>query len=74
MRVKVKVTPRAKMRSIQTTPDGVLVVRLPEPAEAGRANAALIQMLAEHFGVPKKTVTILQGQTSRQKLVEIATQ
>jgi len=41
------------------------------PAEGGRANAAVIEALAKHFSVPKRAVTILQGVTSRSKLVEV---
>jgi uncharacterized protein YggU (UPF0235/DUF167 family) len=42
-----------------------------EPADGGRANAAVIEALAKHFGVPRRLVTIVRGARSRQKLVEI---
>jgi len=41
------------------------------PAEGGRANAAVIEALAEHFGVPRRAVTIRHGLTARSKLVDI---
>ena len=37
----------------------------------GAANVAVIKMLAEHFGVPKSQITIIRGETSRDKIVEI---
>jgi len=56
---------------VEAAQDGTLRVRVTEPAEGGRANAAVIDLLAEHFKVPRRAVSILQGEKSRQKLVEI---
>ena len=71
MRIRVRVIPRAGKTGIEQLADGSFRVRVTEPAEGGRANAAVIEALAEHFGVPKRAVTILQGMASRSKLVEI---
>ncbi len=71
MRCNVRVTPRARQRTIQQAPDGTLLVNITEPAEDGRANAAVIEALAVHFGVPKRCVTMLRGFAGRQKIVEI---
>jgi hypothetical protein len=46
-------------------------VRLAAPAVDGRANEALIEFLAAHYGVRKRDVRILSGLKSRQKRVEI---
>jgi len=72
MRIQVKVTPRAKRPGIETATDGTLVVKVREPAEDGRANAALVEALAEYFGVARGGVSIVHGHTSRRKLIEIA--
>ena len=71
MRVQVRVIPRARQEAIEKMSNGTLRVKVTEPAEGGRANAAVIEALAEHFNVPKRCVTILRGQTGRQKLIEI---
>ena len=71
MRVAVRVTPGAKQRGIKAASDGSLLVKVTEPPGGGRANAALIEALAEHFGVPKRRVAIIRGLASRRKLVEI---
>jgi uncharacterized protein (TIGR00251 family) len=71
MRIQVKVTPRAKRPCVETATDGSLVVKVREAAQAGRANTAVIEALAEHFGVPIRAVSIVHGQASRRKLVEI---
>ena len=46
-------------------------VRLAAPAVEGRANAALVEFLAEHFGVPRRSVRIVSGLKSRRKRVAI---
>ena len=71
MRIRVKVIPRARKAGIERLPDGGVQVRVAAPAEGGRANAAVIEALAQHFGVPPRAVTIRQGLTNRSKLVEI---
>ncbi len=71
MRLTVRVTPRAKAPRVDAAPDGHLVVRVTEPAQDGRANTALVALLAAHLGVPKRSVKILHGRTSRTKLIEI---
>ena len=71
MRVQVRVIPRARQEAIEKMSNGTLRVKVTEPAEGGRANAAVIEALDEHFNVPKRCVTILRGQTGRQKLIEI---
>ena len=71
MRVYVHVTPRAKRPSLEVLSDGSVVVRVTEPAEGGRANAAVVERLAEHFQVPRRSITIVRGLTSRRKLIEI---
>jgi uncharacterized protein len=46
-------------------------VRLAARAIDGKANTALIEFLAAHYGVSKRSVRILSGLKSRQKKVEI---
>jgi uncharacterized protein len=48
-----------------------LKVRLAARAVDGKANQALIDFLASHYGVPKRSVRIVSGFKSRQKRVEI---
>jgi len=41
------------------------------PAEGGKANRALIELLADYFRVPKSAITIVRGQFARKKLLKI---
>jgi len=49
-----------------------LKVRLTAPPVDGKANAELLRFLAEAFGVPRRNVTLVRGETSRAKVVRIA--
>lgn len=48
-----------------------LAVKVTAPPEKGKANAALVKLLAKHFGVAKSAVTIVSGETGRLKVVEV---
>ena len=51
--------------------DGALVVCTKEPAIEGRANAAAIKLIAEHFEVNRMSVKLIRGHTSKYKVFEI---
>ena len=69
--VAVKVTPRAKEDKIIGLKDGILRVRLVAPPVEGKANKALVEFLADAWGVPKSSINIIRGETSREKTLEI---
>jgi uncharacterized protein (TIGR00251 family) len=48
---------------------GALKVRLRSPPVQGRANAELVEVLAEHFRVPRSSVSVVSGLRSRRKTV-----
>lgn len=72
LRLQVKVVPRAKRPAVEQLADGTWRVAVAAPAEGGRANAAVVEALAEQFDVPKGSVRILRGETGRLKLIEIS--
>ena len=71
MRIEIKVVPNAKAEKIVPEGQGYKVY-LCAPAVDGKANARLVEFLAEHCHVRKSAVAIVRGQTSRRKVVEIA--
>jgi uncharacterized protein (TIGR00251 family) len=72
MLVAVRVKPNSKKPRIEQEPDGSLTAYLKSPPVEGKANAELIERLAERFGVPKSRVRIRSGKVSRNKLAEIS--
>jgi hypothetical protein len=52
--------------------DGRLKVRVAAPAEAGRANAAVLELLARELGVSARDVALVSGRGARDKIVEVA--
>ena len=50
---------------------GAIKIKLRAPAVEGKANAALITFLAERLKVPARTIILLRGQKSRDKLIRV---
>jgi uncharacterized protein (TIGR00251 family) len=69
--VAVRVTPRAARDDIALEGDR-LRIRLHAPPVEGAANAALVELLARILDVPRRSVTLERGATSREKVVAIA--
>ena len=68
----VKVHPRAKKNAITGEVGDALKVSLTAPPIDGRANAACIEFFAKLLKVPRSSVTIASGQTSRNKVIRVA--
>ena len=51
--------------------EGRLKVRVTAPAVGGKANKAVIKLLAGHLGVKKSAITIVQGLRSRHKVIAV---
>jgi len=71
MKIKVRVKPNSKTEELGREGDS-FILKVKEPAREGRANQAVIKLLAEHFSVPKSQVRIISGFKSRNKVIEIA--
>jgi uncharacterized protein (TIGR00251 family) len=72
----LRVTPRAAREAVQGTmalPDGMaLKVAVTAPADRGKANAAVCELLAQAFRVPTTAVSVVAGETDRRKVVRVA--
>jgi uncharacterized protein (TIGR00251 family) len=66
------VIPRARKTEIAGTRGDAILVRLAAPPVEGAANEALIAVIAEWLGVPRRTVQIVSGERSRRKRVAVA--
>ena len=70
MRHSIRVIPRAKQNKV-VEEEGRLKVYVTTPPVEGRANQALIEVLAAHFQVRKGDIRIIRGEKSRDKIIEI---
>ena len=71
LRIWVNLKPAAKHETIEAISEGEYNVWVRAPARDGRANQALIELLAGHFRVPKSALRIVRGEKTRRKLVQI---
>ncbi|RMG43379.1 MAG: YggU family protein [Candidatus Dadabacteria bacterium] len=65
----VLVSPRSKANKIVGQHGNRLKIALKAPPADGKANKALIAYLADYFGITKKDIAIISGQSSREKSV-----
>jgi len=70
MIIQIKVIPGAKKNLMKQEP-GQIKVYLTAPPVDGKANAALIKFLAEHFDVRLSQIEIIKGLQSRNKVIKI---
>ena len=68
----VRVHPRAKKNGIIGEVGGALKVALTAPPIEGRANEACLEFLANLLDVPRSSIAIAAGQSSRNKVIRIA--
>jgi uncharacterized protein (TIGR00251 family) len=69
--IRVHVVPNAKVDSMVGEHGGAIKIKLRAPAIEGKANAALVDFLAERLNVPARAIVLLRGHKSRDKLVRI---
>jgi uncharacterized protein (TIGR00251 family) len=67
----VRVSPNAGKTAIKGVHDGAIKIGLAAPPVDGAANSALIAYLAKKLKVKKKSITIVSGQSSKNKKVRI---
>jgi uncharacterized protein (TIGR00251 family) len=70
--VRVRVKPRASKSRVLGERAGELEVAIAAPPVDGAANEALVAVLAEHFDVPKRAISIRHGASGRSKIVWIS--
>ncbi|MBI4811736.1 MAG: DUF167 domain-containing protein [Ignavibacteriales bacterium] len=71
MKISVKVKPNARKNEIKQSNATNFVVSVTVPPVEGKANEKLIEVLADYFGKPKRSITILRGIGGKMKIVEI---
>jgi hypothetical protein len=77
LRVALRVTPKASRTGVtgliaESGAGAAIKVSVTAAPEGGKANAAVIKLLAKEWGLAKSALSITSGQTGRRKTVEIA--
>ena len=75
--VAVRLMPKARRDAVEglaENADGstALRARVTAPPESGKANAALIRLLAKSWKLPKSALTLAAGATDRRKVIHVA--
>lgn len=71
LRITITVKPNSKQVPLVINNSGDIVVYVRQQAIGGRANEAVINLLAEYYDVPKTRVKIIKGHSAHRKVVEI---
>lgn len=74
MDLSVRLTPRADREALvyDPGPPPLVRARVAAPPVGGQANAALVKLLAKRLGVPKSRISVVRGETARDKVVRVA--
>ena len=70
MKIRVNVKPNSRTEEL-TYEGNDFTIKVKEPPKEGKANQAVIRLLARHFGVPQNQVRIVSGFKSKNKVVEV---
>jgi uncharacterized protein (TIGR00251 family) len=71
-RLHVRVSPGARRAAVVGRHGNAWKIRVAAPPEKGRANDALVHLLAEVVAVPRNAVAVVSGHGGRDKIVEVA--
>ena len=70
-RLRLRVSPKAKRNAVQGLRGDALKVSVTAAPERGRANDAVIALLAEALDLPASSIELVSGAASKDKVVEI---
>jgi uncharacterized protein (TIGR00251 family) len=71
-RITVYVHPRARRNAVAVRDESTVEIWTTAPPVDGRANEAVVDLLAKRLGVPRSVIHVVAGATARTKIVEIA--
>jgi len=71
-RLKLRIVPNAKRNEVTGEHGDAVKIKVAAPALEGKANEALLEFMAEKLGLHRRNLTLIAGEKSRDKLIEIA--
>ena len=70
-RVRLRVSPGSRKTELAGRHGDGWKIRVSAPPEGGRANDAVLELLAERVGLPRRALTIVSGHNAREKVVQL---
>jgi len=71
MRIYIYASPRSSKNEVIKLSEGEYKIKLTSAPVDGKANEALIKILSDYFNVPKSSITIVGGKSTKRKMVDI---
>jgi len=71
MKISVQVKPGSRTNTVEQIDDTHLIIRVKAKPHDGKANDAVLKLLAAHLVIPLSSFTIRFGHTSKYKIIEI---
>ena len=71
--VSIKISPNAKKNEIVKDENGAIKIKITAQPVDGKANKALIEFLSKQFKIPKTSIEIVKGETSKDKTILLKT-
>lgn len=71
MRITVQVKPNARQNRVEEIAPGIFRVRVTATPEKGKANEAVLRLLAKYLRVPFSSLSLVRGSKGRKKLIEV---
>ncbi len=71
MKIFVKAKPNAKEERVEKIDDNHFIISVKEPPKQGKANAAIVRVLADYFKITYSRICLVSGFTCKEKLFEV---
>jgi uncharacterized protein (TIGR00251 family) len=72
-RLKLRIVPNAKRDEVVGEYGDAVKIKIAAPAVEGKANEALLEFVAKEAGIHRRDITLIAGEKSRDKVLELAT-
>jgi uncharacterized protein (TIGR00251 family) len=69
--LRIRVRARASRNKIEVSPEGEVRIYVTAAPEAGKANDAIVALLAKSLGIGRRSITLVKGHTVRDKVFSI---
>ena len=72
MKISVRVKTNARKNEVQKIDESNYLISVSVPPVEGKANERIIELLADYFDTPKRNISIIKGEHSKSKVVDIS--